>query len=79
MTAGPFCWVRNPMYLGLVCLLGAIALGTPSPAAWLLWPLLPAYLTRFQILPEERLLTARSGPEYLDYRRHTGRWLPRLR
>ena len=78
VTNGPFRWVRNPMYLALVCILAALALGTPSPAAWLSWLVLPAYLTRFQIHPEERLLTARFGPEYLEYRRHTGRWLPRV-
>jgi protein-S-isoprenylcysteine O-methyltransferase Ste14 len=78
VTAGPFRWVRNPMYLGLVIILAAIALGSSSPAAWLVWLALPAYLTHFQIVPEERLLTGRFGPEYLDYRRRTGRWLPRL-
>jgi len=78
VTAGPFRFVRNPMYLGLVLLLTALALGRHSPGAWLVPLALPVYLTRFQVLPEERLLTARFGPEYLDYRRRTGRWIPRL-
>jgi protein-S-isoprenylcysteine O-methyltransferase Ste14 len=79
VRTGPFRWIRNPMYLSLTCILIAQTLGTTTPFVWPLWLLLPLYLTRFQILPEERALAARFGSEYADYRQRTGRWLPRLR
>ena len=53
-----------------------------SWAAWLglLAPLLGPvvfvlYTTRFQILPEERALTARFGEDYARYRNAVRRWL----
>jgi protein-S-isoprenylcysteine O-methyltransferase Ste14 len=34
-----------------------------------------AYLTRFQIVPEERLLAAKFGASYEAYRRAVRRWV----
>lgn len=79
VESGPFRWLRNPMYFALTLLLIALSLKSTSPLAWLAWPLLPLYLTRFQILPEERLLGERFGPAYRDYTHRTGRWFPRRR
>ncbi|HEX5952685.1 MAG TPA: isoprenylcysteine carboxylmethyltransferase family protein, partial [Rhodanobacteraceae bacterium] len=33
------------------------------------------YITRFQIVPEERTLAARFGPAYAAYRQRVRRWL----
>ena len=44
-------------------------------AAILLLPLFPLYITRFQILPEERALAARFGDDYAAYRARVRRWL----
>lgn len=75
VTTSIYARTRNPMYLGLALLL----------AAWTLWlarwaPLLGPlifmlFITRFQIMPEERALTARFGEEYTCYRRAVRRWL----
>ena len=75
VTRGVYRFTRNPMYLGLVCLL----------AAWAVWlaALLPfagpvlfvAYITRFQIRPEERVLSQLFGPAYTDYTRRVRRWI----
>lgn len=66
---------RNPMYLGhAVILLGvAVVLGNAAALGAVL--LYMAYVTRFQILPEERALQARFGADYLDYARRVRRWL----
>lgn len=66
---------RNPMYFGQALLLAAWAL-------WLAHALAPLgaiafvlYITRFQILPEERALAARFGDDWRAYRARVRRWL----
>jgi protein-S-isoprenylcysteine O-methyltransferase Ste14 len=66
---------RNPMYVGQVLLLLAWALRLAHPAAFLLALVFPLYITRFQILPEERALAARFGTDYVAYRARVRRWL----
>lgn len=75
VTSGIFRWTRNPMYVGLtVVLLGWAAF---LSAAWsLLGPVLfVLYVNRFQIQPEERVLTELFGAEYENYARRVRRWL----
>jgi protein-S-isoprenylcysteine O-methyltransferase Ste14 len=75
VTGGVYRLTRNPMYLGLALLLSAWAayLGTP----WaLLGPLgLVVFLTRFQIIPEERVMLGKFGAAYDAYRRRVRRWI----
>lgn len=75
VTGSVFGLTRNPMYVGLTGLLTALAVGLGQ--AWLLiGPLLFAlYITRFQILPEERVMAARFGADYAAYRGRVRRWL----
>jgi protein-S-isoprenylcysteine O-methyltransferase Ste14 len=75
VTTGIFRWTRNPMYLGLVIALVGWA-GFLSAA----WPLLgpvvfELYVNRFQIRPEERVLTELFAVEYTNYARRVRRWL----
>jgi protein-S-isoprenylcysteine O-methyltransferase Ste14 len=75
VTHGVFRFSRNPMYLSLLLLLVAYALRL---GAWLGWagPLaFGLYVTRYQIVPEERALEDRFGERYLEYKRRTRRWL----
>ncbi|MGP1629531.1 MAG: methyltransferase family protein [Giesbergeria sp.] len=75
VQTGVYRITRNPMYLGLVLILLGLALYLASPWA-LLGPLaFAAYITRFQIAPEERVLTARFGATYTDYCKQVRRWL----
>ncbi len=75
VTGGMFRWSRNPMYLSLLLLLVAYAIRLDSWLVWLGPALFFAYVTRFQILPEERVLSAKFGNAYHDYLRRTRRWL----
>lgn len=75
VTTGVYRFTRNPMYVGLVMFLAAWAV-------WLgaAWPLLGPvvfvlYITRFQIQPEERVLTTLFGEAYTAYTRRVRRWL----
>jgi len=75
ITSGLYGRSRNPMYLGRTLQLLAWAAWLASPAAGLGVPAYVAYVWRFQILPEERLLLERFGPPYADYLRRVPRWL----
>jgi len=75
VTSGIYRWTRNPMYLGLLLLLTSWAIWLSSAVCFLGLPLLIVYLTRFQILPEERVLRAKFPTESADYQRRVRRWL----
>jgi protein-S-isoprenylcysteine O-methyltransferase Ste14 len=75
LTTGVFAWSRNPMYLAMACILIAWALFL-SVAWTLLGPVLfVAFITRFQIVPEERVLADKFGAEYAAYRERVRRWI----
>lgn len=72
---GVFRVTRNPMYLGLALVLLAWGIFLENWVAVFLPLTFVAFITRFQILPEERALRAKFGPEYEDYLASTRRWL----
>ena len=75
VVAGVYRYSRNPMYLGMLLVLAGWGVFLDD---WLgLAPLLlfVLYLTRFQIMPEERALTNLFGAEYQDYMRRVRRWI----
>ncbi|HJV48510.1 MAG TPA: isoprenylcysteine carboxylmethyltransferase family protein [Geothrix sp.] len=74
LTTGPFRLSRNPLYLGLACLLAAFGFGMDS--AWLLGLtlLLVLLLDRLVIAREEVRLRAQFGETYLAYTRRVRRW-----
>ena len=75
VTSGIYRVTRNPMYLGLLLVL--VAWATFLSSAWAL--LGPAafvlFTNRFQIAPEERVLSALFGAEYTAYQSRVRRWL----
>lgn len=72
---GIYRHTRNPMYLGFLFVLVAWAVWLAAPWALLGPVLYVAWMTRFQILPEERALIERFGDDYRDYCRRTRRWI----
>jgi len=75
VTGGVFRLTRNPMYVGLVLLLFAWAIYLAAPWCFVGPPLLALFLTRFQIMPEERLMEEKFGQAYRDYKAKVRRWL----
>jgi protein-S-isoprenylcysteine O-methyltransferase Ste14 len=75
VAEGPYRFTRHPMYLGLLSGLvaWAVLLGSPLNLAWLVG--FVAFLTRFQIVPEERAMLARFGEAYSSYLKTVRRWL----
>lgn len=72
---GIYRYTRNPMYLGVTIALAGWAVYLTAPLAWLGPVVFAAYVTRFQIFPEERALATKFGAPYLDYMRRVRRWL----
>jgi protein-S-isoprenylcysteine O-methyltransferase Ste14 len=62
------------MYLGLLLILTGWAIWLSTAVSLLGLPLLVIYLTRFQILPEERALRTKFPGESADYARRVRRW-----
>jgi protein-S-isoprenylcysteine O-methyltransferase Ste14 len=75
VTAGIYRRTRNPMYLGFLLILCALAVALSNALAAALLPGFVLYLTRFQIRPEERALEARFGPEFAAYKGRVRRWI----
>ena len=74
---GPYRWVRNPMYTGILLL--GISLGL-ALTSWLL-PVATGVMFTLLALrthTEERHLIERFGDQYRSYMQRVGRFLPRL-
>jgi len=75
VTTGVYRFSRNPMYVAMAMLLCALAMALDRPLT-LAGPLAYVlYITRFQIIPEERMLFQKFGEDYQQYRNRTRRWL----
>ena len=75
VTSGVYRYTRNPMYLGMLCVLAAWAAWLGRPAPWLVLPVFALYMTRFQIVPEERALERLFGARFTTYAARVRRWL----
>ena len=67
VTGGVYKVTRNPMYLGMALVLAGFAVFLAAPAALLGPVAFVAYITRFQIVPEERVMRAKFGAVFEDY------------
>jgi protein-S-isoprenylcysteine O-methyltransferase Ste14 len=75
VTGGIYRFSRNPMYLGFLLVLAGLAAYLSTPVTLAGPVLFLLYMNRFQILPEERILTKRFGADYENYLRRVRRWL----
>lgn len=75
VTTGVFARTRNPMYLAMALLLAALAVALGQPLLLAGPVLFVLYITRFQIIPEERTLSERFGDPYREYQGRVRRWL----
>lgn len=75
VTGGVYRWTRNPMYLGWLPILTGWAVYLRHPLTLVVALVFVLYMTRFQIIPEERVLEAKFGEAFRAYRRRVRRWL----
>jgi protein-S-isoprenylcysteine O-methyltransferase Ste14 len=75
VSSGVYRVSRNPMYLGFFIVLAGWALYLSNVVAIVLLPAFLAYMTQYQIKPEERALLAKFGPEFARYMTRVRRWV----
>jgi len=72
---GLYRFTRNPMYLGLLLILSGIAVLIGSTLNLITFAAFIAYITAFQIRPEEESLQEIFGPDYTRYCDRVRRWI----
>lgn len=75
---GPFRFVRNPLYVGMILMAAGLSTTTDVPGGILLVVLMALFVVRLA-LREEAGLAAAQGEAYDAYRRRVRRFLPSLR
>jgi protein-S-isoprenylcysteine O-methyltransferase Ste14 len=78
MADGPYRYVRNPLYLGVWCMVAALAFLMPVSGALFTMTLITFFLLRL-ILGEEAFLITKLGKPYQNYLHVVPRLIPRLR
>ncbi|WP_417667253.1 methyltransferase family protein [Roseibium sp.] len=74
-VTGCYRFSRNPMYLGMLLGIAAVALALGSLLALVVLPGFVWYMNRFQIEPEERALGTLFGEDYRAYCQKVRRWI----
>tara|TARA_B100000700_G_scaffold60889_1_gene66648 strand:- start:3968 stop:4414 length:447 start_codon:yes stop_codon:yes gene_type:complete len=75
VTGGIFKHSRNPMYLGMGFVLGSMAVFFNVIGGIILISLFCVYITKFQIIPEERAMSELFSEEFDRYVQKTRRWI----
>jgi protein-S-isoprenylcysteine O-methyltransferase Ste14 len=77
VAAGPYRWVRNPMYVGGLSFLACLACYLHSISILLMTLFLFGVVHAFVLFYEEPTLRRQFGATYEEYCRNVHRWLPR--
>jgi len=75
VDSGIYKYTRNPMYLGLLLILFSLFLYLKNFLSFLVLPLFVIYITKNQILPEEKVLENLFGDQYKKYKNKVRRWI----
>ncbi len=75
VDTGVFAYTRNPMYISLLLALIAFGVYLQNFVSFIIIPLFIWYITRFQIIPEERMLDKLFPNDYQAYYKKVRRWL----
>jgi protein-S-isoprenylcysteine O-methyltransferase Ste14 len=80
VAAGPYRWVRNPIYIAALAIVAGEAWLFGSLRLLAYAGLMAVFFHLFVTGYEERILSRRFGRSYLEYRGTVPRWIPvRLR
>ena len=74
VTEGIFKFTRNPMYLGMACVLASLAMFFNIIGGIVFIALFSAYITKFQIVPEEKAMLDLFSEDFDQYKQTTRRW-----
>ncbi|WP_448547503.1 methyltransferase family protein [Thalassotalea fusca] len=74
VTSGIYQFTRNPMYVGFFTALIGWGCFLSNAYALIFALLFVPYMNKFQILPEEQMLTQLFGQQFKDYCQSVRRW-----
>jgi len=75
VDTGVFAYSRNPMYISLAIILIALGVYLQNYSCFIIIPLFIWYITRFQIIPEEKMLNKIFPNDYQTYCQKVRRWM----
>ena len=75
VTTGVFRYTRNPIYLGMAVMLIAWTIYLGNWLALVGVVVFVAFISRYQIIPEEEALERVFGQTYLRYKKRVRRWV----
>ena len=75
VVSGIFKYSRNPMYLGMLLILISMTIKFNFVGGILIIFVFIAFITKFQIIPEETVLERLFGKEFIRYKKKTRRWI----
>jgi protein-S-isoprenylcysteine O-methyltransferase Ste14 len=80
VVAGPFAYLRNPLYVGNVLMYCGIGVMANAAPPWLVLIALAYFSFQYVMIVslEEEFLEKEFGEQYLEYKRNVPRFLPRL-
>ncbi len=76
VTAGPFAWIRHPIYTAMFLMMIALAIGLGHVARLFIAVPLYALGTAIRVRIEERLLRTAFSPAYEEYANRVKRFIP---
>ena len=75
VTNGIFKLSRNPMYLGMAVILASVAVFFNIIGGIIFMALFCLYITKFQIIPEEKAMNELFAQDFERYMQATRRWI----
>ena len=75
VNSGIFGFTRNPMYLGMLFILLSISFKFNILGGIIICFLFKIYITRFQIIPEEKAMEKIFGKDFIEYKKKVRRWI----
>jgi len=75
VNKGIFSYSRNPMYLGLAGILTGVTLFLQAWLGFVAIPIFIMYINKYQIAPEEKILTEKFKDDYISYCSTVKRWI----
>jgi protein-S-isoprenylcysteine O-methyltransferase Ste14 len=77
VSTGAFRYVRHPLYLASILFYLGLAISTASLICLALLAVIISFYNYIATY-EEKLLEKRFGEDYMNYKKGTGKWLPRV-
>ncbi len=80
VVAGPFSYVRNPLYIGNIMMYSGVGVMANALTPWLVLIALPYFVFQYSLIVslEEEFLEKEFGAAYLEYKKNVPRFFPWL-